>query len=123
LHSLEAGFRFESGAPERGGTPMELYIFARFHAREGEEAAVAAALRNVIVPTRSEPGCLAIDAFRSIRDPSLFYLHSRWIDEAAFDIHAELPHTVAFLQRVEPRVDHPLEVTRTTLLAGADREI
>jgi len=50
---------------------MELFIFARFHAREGDEAAVAAALRDVIVSTRAEPGCLAINAFRSIRDPSL----------------------------------------------------
>ena len=102
---------------------MELFIFARFHAREGDEAAVAAALRDVIVPTRAEPGCLAINAFRSVRDPSLFYLHSRWIDEKAFDIHAELPHTVAFLQRVEPRINHPLEVARTIPLAGADLEI
>jgi len=102
---------------------LELFIFARFHAREGDEAAVAAALRDVIVPTRAEPGCLAINAFRSVRDPSLFYLHSRWIDETAFDIHAELPHTVAFLQRVEPRINHPLEVARTIPLAGADLEI
>jgi quinol monooxygenase YgiN len=47
---------------------MELFIFARFHAREGDEAVVAAALRDVVVPTRPEPGCLAINAFRSIRD-------------------------------------------------------
>jgi len=92
---------------------MALFIFARFHAREGDEATVAAALRDVIVPTRAEPGCLAINAFRSIRDPSLFFLHSRWIDETAFDTHAELPHTVAFLQRVKLRIDHPLDVART----------
>jgi len=36
---------------------MELFIFARFHAREGEEAAVAAALRDVIGPSRAEPDC------------------------------------------------------------------
>jgi quinol monooxygenase YgiN len=102
---------------------MELFIFARFHAREGEEAAVAAALRDVVVPTRAEPGCLAIDAFRSVRDPRLFYIHSRWIDERAFDIHAELPHTVAFLERVKGLIDHPLEVTRSTPLDGADQEV
>jgi quinol monooxygenase YgiN len=102
---------------------MELFIFARFHAREGNEAAVAAALRDVVVPSRAEPGCLAINAFRSIRDPRLFYIHSRWIDGTAFDIHAELPHTLAFLRQVEALIDHPLEVTRTTPLDGADQEI
>jgi len=92
---------------------MELFIFARFHARAGQEEAIAAALREVIIPTREEAGCLGIEAFRSIRDQGLFYIHSRWIDEAAFDFHAGLPHTVQFIQRVEPLIDHPLDVTRT----------
>jgi len=91
---------------------MELFIFARFHAREGQEEAVAAALRDQIGPVRTEPGCLAIEGFRSTRDRRLFYLHARWIDEAAFDIHAELPRTVRFLERVQPLIDHPLDVTR-----------
>ena len=39
---------------------MELYIFARFHAREGCEAEVAAALREVAAPSREEPGCLGL---------------------------------------------------------------
>ena len=92
---------------------MELCIFARFHARAGEEEAVAAALRDVVGPTRAEPGCLGIDAFRSTRDGSLFYVHSRWKDEAAFDHHAGLPHTVRFVQRMEPLIDHALDVSRT----------
>jgi quinol monooxygenase YgiN len=91
---------------------MELFIFARFHARPGSEEAVADALRYVLEPTRGEPGCLRIDAFRSIRDPQLFYIHSRWTDEAAFDRHAGLPHTVRFVERVEPLIDHPFDVTR-----------
>ena len=96
---------------------MELFIFARFHARDGADAAVEAAVRAVVGPSQAEPGCLAIAAFRSSRDPRLFYIHSRWIDEAAFDSHAGLPHTVRFIEQVEPLLDQPLEVTRTTPLA------
>ena len=91
---------------------MELFIFARFHAREGEEAAVAAAVRDVIGPSRAEAGCLSIAAFGATRNPRLFYIHSRWVDEAAFDLHATLPHTVAFLARVQPLIDHPLDIAR-----------
>jgi quinol monooxygenase YgiN len=91
---------------------MELCIFARFHAREGEADAVATALREVVGPTAAEPGCAAIGAFRSTLDPRLFYIHSRWVDEAAFDAHGGRPHTVRFLKRVEPLLDHPLDVTR-----------
>jgi len=96
---------------------MELFIFARFHARAGQEAAVAEALRDVRSPTSEEPGCLAIDAYRSVGDPRLFYIHSRWKDVAAFDRHAGLPHTVRFLERVGPLIDHPLDVTRAEPLA------
>ena len=91
---------------------MELFIFARFHARPRTEGAVAEVLRDILVPSREEPGCLSIHAFRSIRDPQLFYIHSRWKDEAAFEYHASLPHTVRFLERVDPLIDHPLDVTR-----------
>jgi quinol monooxygenase YgiN len=93
---------------------MELFIFARFHARVGDEGSLAEALHEVLAPTREEPGCLSIHAFRSIRDPRLFYIHSRWRDEAAFDSHARLPHTVRFVECVESLIDHPLDVTRAT---------
>jgi quinol monooxygenase YgiN len=97
----------------------DLFIFVRFRARDGQEEAVAAALRAVVAPTRAEPGCGAIDAYRSARDPHLFYIHSRWVDEAAFDRHAELPHTVRFLERVQKLIDHPLDITRSHKLPAA----
>lgn len=95
---------------------MELVIFARFHARPGQEGAVAEALREVLAPTRREPGCRGIHAFRSVRDPRLFYIHSRWQDEAAFDRHASLPHTLRFVAGMEPLIDHPFDVARTSAL-------
>ena len=91
---------------------MDLFIFARFHAIEGHETAVAAALHDVVGPSREEPGCLAIDAYRSTRDPRLFPIHSCWVDNAAFETHAGLPHTVRFLDRVRPLIDHTLDVAR-----------
>ena len=92
---------------------MELFIIARFHADPGREADVEAAIREVSVPTRAEPGCLGYQVFRSTRDPALLHIYSRWQDEAAFEHHATLPHTVKFLERVQPLIDHPLDVTRT----------
>jgi len=91
---------------------MELFIFARFYARPGQEGAVAQTLIDVVAPSREEPGCLSIQAFQSSRDPRLFYIHSRWQDGAAFEHHATLPHTVRFVELVEPLIDHPLDVTR-----------
>lgn len=65
--------------------------------RKGREEEVAACLRAVRGPTRAEAGCVYFEALRSSRDPRLFWVHSRWHDETAFDLHAELPYTVRFL--------------------------
>ena len=92
---------------------MEVFIFAPIsRASPAARAPWPKALLDVLAPSREEPGCLSIHAFRSMRDPQLFYIHSRWKDEAAFDGHAGLPHTLRFVERVEPLIDHPFDVTR-----------
>lgn len=96
---------------------MEFAIIARFHAREENEEAVAAALRAQVPKTRSEPGCLQIGAYASPHDPRLFFIHSRWRDEAAFEIHAQLPNTVQFVEQMEKLIDHPFDATRTRAIA------
>jgi len=95
---------------------VELFIFARFHASAGNEGAVEEALGDVLGPSREEAGCLSIHAFRSTRDPRLFYIHSRWINEDAFENHARLPHTMRFIERMEALIDHPLDVTRAEMI-------
>lgn len=96
---------------------MDMYIFARFHARPARESEVEAAIRAVIAPTRDEPGCLEIHGFRSIQQPGLFYIHSRWRDQAAFDAHASLPHTRHFLELIETLIDQERDIVRTSLIA------
>lgn len=95
---------------------MELFIFATFHAAAGNEQSLERALAEIVPPSRQEVGCIAINAFRCTRDARLFYIHSCWTDEAAFEIHATLAHTLKFIATVEPLIDHPLEVTRTALI-------
>jgi quinol monooxygenase YgiN len=94
---------------------MEIYIFGKFHAREGCEDALGEAMRKVVLATREEPGCLEVHGFRSVGDPRLLYLHSHWADQASFDQHAKLPHTVQFLQQVETLLDQPRDVSRTKI--------
>ena len=92
---------------------VEQDVFVRLHAREGEEGGVEEALREVAGPSREEGGCLSFQMFRSVRDRRLFYIHSRWADEAAFQRHAELEHTLRFLKRVDALLDEARSVTRT----------
>jgi quinol monooxygenase YgiN len=95
---------------------LEQDVFVRLHAREGEEPAVQEALLEVAGPSREEAGCLSFHVFRAMRDRRLFYIHSRWVDEAAFQKHAGLEHTVKFLKRVDALLDQARDVTRTELI-------
>jgi len=82
-------------------------VTARAECRDELEAL----LRRQVEPTRAEPGCLAYGAFRSVRDLDEFYIHSRWQDKAAFERHAELPHTIHFLASIEPLLDHSFKAS------------
>lgn len=90
---------------------MEVFVFARLHACPGKRNDVYQAMFEVQGPTRNEDGCLSYGAFHSIRDADEFYIHSCWKDLAAFERHSELPHTVRFVEAVEPLLDHPFNVT------------
>ena len=74
-------------------------------------------LLRVIEPTRAEVGCLASHAFESLREPLVFAIHSEWVDEAAFELHARLPHTVRFLRAAEELLTHPVKGLRTREIA------
>src|SRR5215469_1943567 len=100
--------RVQIRTPMNGSASKELYIFARFHAREGMEENVATAMREMLPPVRNEAGCISIAVFRSTRDGRLFYVHSHWVDEAAFELHATLPHTRHFIETIQTLIDHPL---------------
>lgn len=95
---------------------VEQYTFVRLRVRGGEEKAVEEALQELMGPSREEAGCLSMHVFRGMRDRRLFYIHSRWVDEAAFQAHAELPHTRRFLERVDALLEVPREVTRTEMI-------
>jgi quinol monooxygenase YgiN len=95
---------------------VEQYGFVRLHARAGGESAVEQALREVMELSREEAGCLNLHIFRSVRDPGLFYIHSRWRDEAALQLHAGLAHTVTFLETVNALLDQPRDVARTEMI-------
>jgi quinol monooxygenase YgiN len=75
-------------------------------------------LFRVIEPSRQEPGCIRMDVFESVCQPSVFSIHSEWIDEAAFDLHGTLPHTLRFLSAVEKLIGRPAKGLRLRQIGG-----
>ena len=75
-------------------------------------------LLRVVEPTRTETGCVAIHDFESLREPTVFAIHSEWVNEAALELHAQLPHTVLFLEAAKELLTHPVEGLRTKHIGG-----
>jgi quinol monooxygenase YgiN len=76
---------------------MEFVVIAQYRVRQGEVDRVAAALHEMVAPTKAEPGNLDYQAFRDPKDPSLFVLFERYADEEAFDAHRATPHFATYL--------------------------
>jgi quinol monooxygenase YgiN len=74
---------------------MAYTVTAKWVARDGEEAAVADAIRQLIAPTRAEPGNLVYQCHRDPADPHVFFLYEQYVDEAAYEAHG---HSVHFTQ-------------------------
>ena len=46
-------------------------------------------LMRILEPTPAEAGCVGIHLSECLRDGKDFIIHSQWMEEAAFDAHAE----------------------------------
>lgn len=87
---------------------MSIHTLIRFEPWPGKESEFRRELLRVIEPTRAE----AIRAFESLRAPCVFAIHSEWADESAFELHAQLPHTVRFLGAALKLLNHPVRGLR-----------
>lgn len=92
---------------------MPLYIFAHFEPSPGKDRQLRDELMLILEPTRAEPGCVRIHLYESTREPLVYFIHSEWIDEPAFDAHIELPHTQRFAGLIDDLIVQPLKAVRT----------
>jgi len=93
---------------------VRLHTFVRFEPVLGKEKQLRDELERILEPTRAEPGCIRTHLYEALRDPLIFYIHSEWVDEAAFDAHPKLPHMTRFLGLVKELVAHPVKGIRTS---------
>lgn len=96
---------------------MSVHFIVRFEPQPGKETAFREELLRVVEPTRLETGCLGIHVFESLREPPGFAIHSEWVDEQAFEVHAQLPHTIRFVEAAKEMLTHPIEGFRSRQIA------
>jgi quinol monooxygenase YgiN len=97
---------------------MSFHFIVRFEPHPGKEAAFREELLRIVDASRAEVSCLRMQIFESLREPFVFAIHSEWVDEAAFEAHAGLPHTVRFVDAAKELLTHPVKGMRLRQIAG-----
>jgi quinol monooxygenase YgiN len=71
---------------------MTFVVVAKWTAKPGEEAAVEAAIRRLIEPSRAEPANLFYQTHTDPENPRVFYFYEQYVDEDGYKAHGESSH-------------------------------
>ena len=71
---------------------MAYVVTAKWTAKQGEEAAVAAAIQQLAPPSRQEPGMVLYQPHRDPENPRVFFFYEQYRDKAAYDAHLASEH-------------------------------
>jgi quinol monooxygenase YgiN len=71
---------------------MAYVVSAKWRAKEGKEQRLEEIVRELIEPSRAEPGNVMYEPSRSPEDPQLFYLYEQYENEAGYQAHMDSEH-------------------------------
>lgn len=71
---------------------MAFVVVAKWTARAGEEEAVAAAIRQLVGPSRAEPGMLLYQPHRDPENPRVFLFYEQYRDRSDYEAHLNSEH-------------------------------
>ena len=93
----------------------ETHIILNVHmeAVPGREQELKNQLRSLLLPTRSEPGCLAYELHIDPNNSRKFMFYEKFKSQAALDEHVNSPHFKKFLDYRAANGD-PVAVTDVT---------
>ena len=93
------------------GNGSEIRVIAQAFAGSENVASVRTVLKNMLVPTRAEKGCVTYDLHEVLGDPHQFAFFEIWASEAALEAHTRTPH-YQDLERAQSLLTEPLKITK-----------
>ncbi|MGY2290607.1 putative quinol monooxygenase [Pseudomonas sp. SDO528_S397] len=91
-------------------------VIATLIAKPGQHATLEKLLRELLEPTRVEPGCQQYELHQDLQHPETFYMLERWSDEAALADHYQSVHVQHFRAQAADVLGH-FELKRLKFLA------
>jgi quinol monooxygenase YgiN len=92
-------------------TDTKVTVIARIKAKPEKAEQVKQGLLKLILPTRSETGCINYDLHQSAMDDSLFLFHENWTSEDDLTRHLEAPHVKSWFEQADELLAEPVEIT------------
>ena len=89
----------------------EIRVIAEAFVLAANVAAVRTVLKNMLVPTRAETGCMAYDLHEVLGDPCQFVFFEIWESDAALKDHLTTSH-FQDLERAQSLMTEPLKITK-----------
>jgi quinol monooxygenase YgiN len=75
---------------------MAFVVTAKWTAKEGEADAVAAAIKQLIGPSRAEPGIMFYQPHRDPENPNVFFFYEQYKTKADYEAHGASDHFKKF---------------------------
>ena len=82
----------------------ELVCIARYTAKPGRQKQLIEFLRNLMVPTLKEKGCIRYEVNQQLDKPRVITLVEKWTDRKAFEQHCSMPYVIEYLKVTAPRL-------------------
>lgn len=78
--------------------------------KPGQRDNLKSALKNLILPTRSEPCCLDYVLFQLPESPDTFYIRESWRGQEGLNLHYSFPHFKEFINKMDDLLMEPLKL-------------
>jgi len=85
-------------------------IVAKMKAKPGMQDQVKDVLLALIVPTRSEKGCVTYNLHQECDDNAVFMFYEIWASREALDEHLQTPYLKDLVARADELFAAPLEI-------------
>jgi len=97
---------------------MSNLVFVRFFPKAGAEAKVQAILENMVVNTRTEPGCTLYNLYETngASGAKIFCLAERYEGDSALQAHRAADYYKEYRATIMDLLDDPIEVNILTAI-------
>jgi quinol monooxygenase YgiN len=87
-----------------GNSEDKISIVVHFTAKPGKDVDLLKSMKDLLEPTRKEPGCIRYELNQEIENKAAFTFAEKFINRAAFETHVKMPYALRFSEHAEDLV-------------------